>query len=82
MNQVADRIRPREVKVHASAEFTADMAENLCLVFQCMPEGERLVVSFSSAGVWAVTSQGRRIFIGSTEVFEVGTKNDERPHLQ
>ena len=82
MKQIADRVRPSGVKVHASAEFTRDMAENLCLLIQGMSEGERLVVSFTNAGVWAVTRQGLRVFIGSTEVFTKGERDGERPHVQ
>lgn len=82
MKQIADRCRPRGVKIHASAEFTADMADNLASIFQRAGEDERVMVNISNMGVWAVLSNGMRVFIGATEAFDQDGHNDETAKVQ
>lgn len=69
MDRISDKVRLRGVQIKASASFTADMAENLVSVFRQLDEGEQVTVNLSNKGVWAVTPQGIRLFLGSTEVF-------------
>lgn len=82
MRNVADRVRPRDVKIHASALFTRDMAANLNLIFRELSDGSRVVVLFTSAGVWVELDNGARLFIGAEEAFKTRCQGDERHHLQ
>lgn len=79
---IEDRVRPRGVKIHASAEFTADMAENLVSIFQRTGDDERVTVNISNMGVWAVLGNGMRVFIGATEVFDQNGHNLETAQVQ
>lgn len=72
MKDLSKLVRPRAVTIAAEANFTSDMAENLLSMFKHLEEGQEITVKLSNAGVWAVTPEGIRLFIGSTEVFEVG----------
>lgn len=72
MKDLSKLVRPRAVTIAAEANFTSDMAENLLSMFEHLKEGQEITVKLSNAGVWAVTPEGIRLFIGSTEVFEVG----------
>lgn len=82
MKQIADRVRPRGVKIHASAEFTADMADNLVSIFQRTGDDERVTVNISNMGVWAVLDNGMRVFIGATEVFDQDGHTIEAAQVQ
>lgn len=77
-------IRPRGVVIAAEANFTIDMAQNLLSMFAHLQEGQEVTVKLSNKGVWAVTPEGIRLFIGSTEVFEVGNNGQvgAKPHVQ
>lgn len=81
MKDIAYRLRPRQVRIHASAEFTSDMAANLAAVFH-QAQDERVVVNFSDRGVWAVTSAGTRVFIGATYIFESDQPDAAKPKIQ
>ena len=76
MKSVADRVTPKNLTVLASAEFTPDMAENLLQMCAQAREGEGVVLQICNWGVWAVTSHGIRMFIGSTREFR---GNADRP---
>lgn len=76
MRDVSSKVTPRSVAITAEANFTVDMALNLVAMFEQVGEGEEITVKFSNKGVWAVTPFGVRLFIGSTEVFEVGQHDD------
>lgn len=82
MRNVADRVRPRDVKIHASALFTRDMAANLNFIFRALSDGSRVVVLFTSAGVWVELDNGARLFIGAVEAFTASCQDDEHHHLQ
>ena len=84
MTDLTARVRPRGVVISAEANFTADMAQTLVSMFAHLQEGQEITVKFSNKGVWAVTPEGIRLFIGSTEVFEVGTNGQDaaKPHVQ
>ena len=77
MKSIEDRVRPKAVTISAEANFTVDMAQNLLTMFSHLSEGQEITVKFSNAGVWAVTPHGIRLFIGSTQVFEVGGNDDD-----
>lgn len=81
MGTIADKVMPRGVTILASATFSADMAENLVTMFEQIGANEVIEVKFSNKGVWAVTPQGMRLFLGSTEEFSVGG-GDEAPKVQ
>lgn len=76
MRDVSSKVIPRSVTITAEANFTVDMALNLVAMFEQVGEGEEITVKFSNKGVWAVTPLGVRLFIGSTEVLEVGQHDD------
>lgn len=82
MRDISSRIRPRGVTIAAEANFTVDMAQNLVTMFAHLGEGEEVTVKLSNKGVWAVTPQGVRMFIGSTEVFEVGSNGSDATTAQ
>lgn len=82
MKNIADRVRPRNVKIHASAVFTRDMAANLNLIFDELSAGSRVVVMFTSAGVWVKLDNCAYLFIGATEPFKNSFRNDECHHCQ
>lgn len=82
MTSIADRVRPKGVKVRASALFTRDMATNLSMIFQDLSEGDRVSVLFTTAGVWAERDDSVRVFIGATEVFDAVNRGERRPRLQ
>ena len=84
MTDLTARVRPRGVVISAEANFTADMAQNLMSMLAHLQEGQEITVQFSNTVVWAVTPEGIRLFIGSTEVFEVGTNGQDaaKPHVQ
>ncbi|MTE01707.1 hypothetical protein GIY56_15565 [Paracoccus sp. YIM 132242] len=69
MKSIAERVTPKNLTVLASAEFTPDMAENLVQMCAQAQEGEYVVLQICNWGVWAVTSHGIRMFIGSTREF-------------
>lgn len=69
MKSIAERVTPKNLTVLASAEFTPDMAENLLQMCAQTREGEYVVLQICNWGVWAVTSHGIRMFIGSTREF-------------
>ena len=79
MKDICSKVRPRGVTIAAEANFTLDMAQNLVIMFSHLGEGEEVTVKFSNKGVWAVTPQGVRMFIGATEVFEVGSSGHDAP---
>ncbi|MFD1481015.1 hypothetical protein [Paracoccus nototheniae] len=68
--------------IAAEANFTVDMAQNLVTMFEHLGKGEEVTVKLSNKGVWAVTPQGVRMFIGSTEVFEVGSNGSDATTAQ
>lgn len=72
MDRISNKVQLRGVQIKASASFTADMAENLVSVFRQLDEGEQVTVNLSNKGVWAVTPQGIRLFLGATEVITNG----------
>ena len=82
MRNLADRVIPRDVEIPASAVFTRDMAANLALIFQELSDGSRVVVSFTSAGVWVELDNSARLFIGATEAFKFGCRYDEHRQTQ
>lgn len=82
MRDISNRVRPRGVTIAAEANFTVDMAQNLVTMFEHLGEGEEVTVKLSNKGVWAVTPQGVRMFIGSTEVFEVGSNGSDATTAQ
>jgi hypothetical protein len=69
MKTIAERVTPKNLTVLASAEFTPDMAKNLVQMCAQAREGECVVLQICNWGVWAVTSHGIRMFIGSTREF-------------
>lgn len=73
----------RGVVISAEANFTKDMAENLLSIFDRLRDDQEVTVKFSNKGVWAVTPEGIRLFIGSAEVFEAGygSSNAARPQI-
>ncbi|MFN3275387.1 MAG: hypothetical protein ACK41U_12005 [Paracoccus sp. (in: a-proteobacteria)] len=82
MKDIAHRVRPRGVRIHASAEFTSDMADNLAAIFKRNELGEKITVNFSNMGVWAVTSRGVRVFIGATDIFETDHSDATKSKVQ
>ena len=82
MTSIADRVRPKGVKVCASALFTRDMATNLSMIFQDLSEGDRVSVLFTTAGVWAERDDSVCVFIGATEAFDIRNRDERRPRLQ
>lgn len=84
MADLTKRVQPRGVIIAAEANFTIDMAQNLLSMFSHLQDGQEITVKFSNKGVWAVTPEGIRLFIGSTEVFEVGSdgRNAAKPQVQ
>ena len=84
MADLTKLVRPRGVVIAAEANFTIDMAQNLLSMFAHVQDGQEVTVKFSNKGVWAVTPEGIRLFIGSTEVFEVGNHGQDaaKPHVQ
>lgn len=84
MADLTKLVRPRGVIIAAEANFTIDMAQNLLSMFVHVQDGQEVTVKFSNKGVWAVTPEGIRLFIGSTEVFEVGKHGQDaaKPHVQ
>ncbi|CAM3299876.1 hypothetical protein PANO111632_13020 [Paracoccus nototheniae] len=79
MRDICSRARPKGVTITAEANFTVDMAQNLVTMFSHLDEGEEVTVKLSNKGVWAVTPHGVRMFIGATEVFEVGNNGHDVP---
>lgn len=84
MTELTKSVQTRGVVVSAEASFTQDMAQNLVSIFAHLHEGQEVRVKFSNKGVWAVTPEGIRLFIGSTEVFEIGSDggNAAKPQVQ
>lgn len=84
MKDITARVRPKGVTIAAEANFTVDMALNLVTMFSHINEGEEVTVKLSNKGVWAVTPQGVRMFIGATQPFEVGDNGQDgtKPHVQ
>lgn len=84
MMDITKRVQPRGVIIAAEANFTVDMAQNLLSMFSHLQDGQEITVKFSNKGVWAVTPEGIRLFIGSTEAFEVGNNgcNATKPQIQ
>ena len=84
MAELTKSVQTRGVVVSAEASFTQDMAQNLVSIFAHLHEGQEVTVKFSNKGVWAVTPEGIRLFIGSTEAFEVGSDgaNAAKPQVQ
>lgn len=82
MKDIAHRIRPRGVRIHASAEFTSDMADNLASIFKRNEQDERVVVNFSNMGIWAVTGHGVRVFIGATDIFDTDEYDATKSKVQ
>lgn len=54
------------VKILATAQFSADMAQNLLDACQQSGCGNTVALEISTAGVWCRTDAGFRLFIGST----------------
>lgn len=67
MATMQDQGDARQLNVLASAEITADMAEDLARMCAHARDGERVIIQISGRGVWGVTSQGVRMFIGDSE---------------
>lgn len=84
MKDVSKLVRPKAVTIAAEANFTCDMAQNLLAMFEHLKAEQEITVKLSNAGVWAVTPDGIRLFIGSTEVFEVqdGATHAAKPKVQ
>lgn len=84
MVDITKKVQPRGVIISAEANFTVDMAQNLLSMFSHIQDGQEITVKFSNKGVWAVTPEGIRLFIGSTEAFEVGSdgRNAAKPQIQ
>lgn len=81
MKNVADRVRPKGLKVLAHAEFTSDMAMNLMSMCNSLREGERLVVEICDWGVWGKTTEGIRLFLGSTTALNESDLCHDKPDI-
>ncbi|MBU3031158.1 hypothetical protein [Paracoccus marinaquae] len=79
MKNVADRLRPKGLKVLAHVEFTPDMAVNLMSMCDSLREGERLVLEICDWGVWGKTTEGVRLFLGSTTVLNEDRLSNDNP---
>lgn len=60
MSDMPARLHP----VVAQAEFTRDMMRNLSVVFEAAAGDLPVTVEMCGHGVWAVTPDGARLFLG------------------
>ncbi len=68
MKRPTVRAWPGPLAVKAQAEFTLDMLRNLVVVFEAAAEDRSILIEMGDRGVWAVTHDGHRLFIGQTAV--------------
>jgi len=66
MKEPTAHARPGPLAVQARAEFTLDMLRNLVVVFEAAAEDRSVLVEMGDRGVWDVTHDGHRLFIGQT----------------
>ncbi len=55
---------PKGLPVTARATFTREMLRNLWVVFEAAADNDALMIEIGEQGVWAVTPDGHRMFIG------------------
>ncbi len=67
MKQTIDMMGRDPPQLLARAEFTLDMIRNLLVVAEATAEGRPVMVEFRSFGVWALTPEGHRLFVGHVE---------------
>lgn len=67
MNRSIDMMGRDPPQLLGSAEFTLDMIRNLLVVAEATAEGRPVTVEFRSFGVWALTPEGHRLFVGHVE---------------
>lgn len=84
MPELTKKLVTKGVVIAAEASFTRDMAENLLSMFAHLDDGQEITVKLSNKGVWAVTPEGIRLFVGSAEPFEVegSGSNAVKPSVQ
>lgn len=67
MKQSIDMMGRDPPDLIARADFTPDMIRNLLVVSEATSEGRTITVELRSYGVWAVTPDGQRLFVGHVE---------------
>ncbi|WP_157935883.1 hypothetical protein [uncultured Paracoccus sp.] len=67
MESISDRVTVGYLPLVAKADFTIDMVRNLLLMFEVRESDNPVTIELREWGVWAVTAEGVRLFIGATK---------------
>lgn len=80
MDCISDRVTAGYVPLVAKADFTIDMVRNLLLMFEVRESDTPVTLEFREWGVWAVTAEGVRLFIGATKELPDHAARESLPH--
>lgn len=67
MDCISDRVTAGYLPLVAKADLTIDMVRNLLLMFAVRESDDPVTIELREWGIWAVTAEGVRLFIGATK---------------
>lgn len=80
MESISDRVTAGNLPLVAKASLTKDMVRNLLLMFEVREGDHPVTIELREWGVWAVTAEGVRLFIGATEEMPRHATRESLPH--
>ena len=79
MTQTIDMMGRDPPSLVGRADFTLEMIRNLLVVAEATGEGRPITVEFRSFGIWALTPEGHRLFVGHVERTHPDTAEPPQP---